>query len=119
LDNSSSPFVRSKEADPVSSLRGFHLIMAALGLELPESQNVTVPEEIQEKAQQRWDAKQAREWAKAYELRNELAGPRLANQGLQGRVRGVACGFLVNTGYTVAMRWLIFLACSRDRRICS
>jgi len=62
-----------EEADPVSSWRGFHLIMAALGLKLPESQIVTVPAEIQEKAQQRWDAKQAREWAKADELRNELA----------------------------------------------
>ena len=63
-----------EEADPVSSWRGFHLLLAALGLVLPEAQAaVVVPKEIQELAQMRWDAKQARDWAKSDQLRNELA----------------------------------------------
>ena len=60
------------EADPVTAWRGFHLIIAALGLTLPEAQEVSVPAEIQELAQRRWEAKTARDWAMADELRKEL-----------------------------------------------
>jgi cysteinyl-tRNA synthetase len=61
------------EADPVTAWRGFHLVIAALGLALPEAQEVSVPREIQEMAQRRWEARAARDWAMADELRKELA----------------------------------------------
>jgi cysteinyl-tRNA synthetase len=61
------------EADPITAWHGFHLILAALGLSLPEAKNIAIPDEIQDKAQRRWEAKQARDWAMADSLRKELA----------------------------------------------
>lgn len=64
-----------EEAEPLTSFQGLHLILAALGLMLPEAQAAApVPEEIRELARRRWEAKQARDWAGADALRNQLAG---------------------------------------------
>ena len=58
---------------------GLHFILDALGLELPvvkAESDVEVPAEIQALGDQRWTAKQARDWGTADELRKqiELAG---------------------------------------------
>jgi cysteinyl-tRNA synthetase len=55
-------------------LRAFGSLLYALGLELftVEAKKSDAPEEILALAQQRWDAKQAKDWAKADELRNAL-----------------------------------------------
>lgn len=49
-------------------------LLYALGLELfaEEAQKVDAPEEIVALAQQRWDAKQAKDWGKADELRDAI-----------------------------------------------
>jgi cysteinyl-tRNA synthetase len=50
-------------------------MLRALGIALPpvaEDAAVDVPAEIQALAQQRWDAKQARDWAAADALRKQL-----------------------------------------------
>jgi cysteinyl-tRNA synthetase len=62
-----------EDADAVAAWRGFHFILAALGLKLPEEQTIDVPAHIQEKAQRRWEAKQAKDWAASDRLREELA----------------------------------------------
>ena len=49
-----------------------HFVLAALGLELPQEETIEVPAEILAKAQQRWDAKQAKDWDLADTLRNEI-----------------------------------------------
>ena len=65
----------SFEADGAREmLRTFGSLLYALGLELftIEAKNVNAPEEIVALAQARWDAKQAKDWGKADEFRNEL-----------------------------------------------
>lgn len=49
-----------------------HFLLAALGVMLPEAMTVDVPADIQSLAQQRWDAKQAKDWAAADTLRKEV-----------------------------------------------
>ena len=55
-------------------LRAFGSLLYALGLELftIEEQSVDAPGEIVALAQQRWEAKQAKDWSKADELRDSL-----------------------------------------------
>ncbi len=57
-----------------SLLKAFGSLLYALGLQLftVEARQVDAPEEIVALAQQRWDAKQAKEWGKADELREAL-----------------------------------------------
>ncbi len=55
-------------------LRAFGSLLYALGLELftVEKKQIEAPADILTLAQQRWDAKQARDWGKADELRDAL-----------------------------------------------
>ncbi len=66
--------VRAEEAGEI--LTGLGAIVAAFGWALPAAAGETggeeTPEEIRELAQQRWEAKQAKDWAKADELRDAL-----------------------------------------------
>ncbi len=74
--------LKNLEADPDFSkvavrgqLEGLGALLYALGLKLfaaDRAPEVQVPAEIQELAQQRWDAKQAKDWAAADALRDEL-----------------------------------------------
>ena len=61
-------------ADAKSHLLNLHFILDAIGIVLPElkEEAVTVPDEITQLAQQRWAAKQSKDWAKADELRNQI-----------------------------------------------
>ncbi len=63
-------------SDEAASTRGgLHFMLLALGVTLPpvaEDSTTEVPADIQALAQQRWDAKQAKDWAKADILRKEL-----------------------------------------------
>jgi cysteinyl-tRNA synthetase len=63
-------------ADEASAARsGLHFMLSALGLVLPpvlEEATAEVPADIQALAQQRWDAKQSKDWATADVLRKEL-----------------------------------------------
>ena len=52
---------------------GLHVVLAAMGLVLPEvDAAVDVPDEIRSLADQRWAARTAKDWAKSDELRDEL-----------------------------------------------
>ena len=65
----------SLEADGARAmLRSFGSLLYALGLELftVETKQLDAPEEIIALAQARWDAKQAKDWGKADEFRDEL-----------------------------------------------
>ena len=65
----------SLEADGARAmLRSFGSLLYALGLELftVETKQLEAPEEIIALAQARWDAKQAKDWGKADEFREEL-----------------------------------------------
>lgn len=55
---------------------GLMVVMEALGLALPKeekSEGVDAPEEIQAKAEARWQAKQSKDWGEADRLRDEVA----------------------------------------------
>jgi len=54
--------------------RGFALLIHALGIQLPvlEDESEEIPEEVEELARQRWEAKQSRDWGKADDLRDIL-----------------------------------------------
>ncbi|OUW16171.1 MAG: cysteine--tRNA ligase [Opitutales bacterium TMED158] len=62
--------------DPAIAI-AFHKLIFALGYDLEtvnlEKPKVDVPDDIQALAQERWDAKQAKDWAKADSLRDQLA----------------------------------------------
>ena len=51
----------------------FHFILAAFGIILPEEGQEEAPEEIRTLADQRWQAKQNRDWTEADRLRAEAA----------------------------------------------
>ena len=57
-----------------AALRGFHLIMEALGLVLPETGGPVeeAPEALVKLAADRWAAKQAKNWAESDRLRDEI-----------------------------------------------
>ncbi len=61
--------------DAATALQDLGFILQALGLSLPlatEQTGIDLPTEIRELAEQRWQAKQAKEWAQSDALRDEL-----------------------------------------------
>ncbi|MDE0827052.1 MAG: cysteine--tRNA ligase [Akkermansiaceae bacterium] len=65
---------KSEEGDALSNWKGLHLVLAGLGVTLPDLDvTVDVPAEIQELGEQRWAARTAKEWAESDRLRDELA----------------------------------------------
>lgn len=61
-------------ADAAVVLKGLHFILDAIGLVLPDIQEeaAVVPDDIQQRAEDRWAAKAAKDWATADEIRKEL-----------------------------------------------
>lgn len=61
-------------AQAIVAWRAFRLIIEALGLQLPDPDaNIDVPEDIRAIADERWAARQAKDWATADTLRSKLA----------------------------------------------
>jgi len=64
------------DADKAAALSGLGFVLEALGLRVPKAEEasaaVEAPEEIRALAQARWDAKQAKDWAKSDELRDQI-----------------------------------------------
>ena len=60
------------EGDPVVNWLGFHAILAALGLQLPEPEVPEAPSEVVALAEKRQKARPARDWAGADAFRDEL-----------------------------------------------
>ena len=61
------------QKEEAASMRSeLHFILSALGISLPEEQEVSVPSEILELASNRWEAKQNKNWADADALRNQV-----------------------------------------------
>jgi len=60
--------------EPSLAWKGLHRILWTLGLELPEEKPAEIPEEIEDLARQRWEAKQARDFETADRLRDEIQG---------------------------------------------
>ena len=72
--NKLKPAALSSE-EATSTRNGLHFMLQALGILLPpvlEEVAADVPADIQALAQQRWDAKQAKDWATADTLRKQL-----------------------------------------------
>ncbi|HBJ85927.1 MAG TPA: cysteine--tRNA ligase, partial [Verrucomicrobiales bacterium] len=72
--NKLKPAALSAE-EATATRNGLHFMLQALGLVLPpvaEDSTAEVPADIQALAQQRWDAKQAKDWATADTLRKQL-----------------------------------------------
>lgn len=72
--NRSKPAAMSPE-EAVAALAGLHFMLEAFGLQLPELAEeaaTEVPAEIAALAERRWQAKQAKDWAAADLLRQEL-----------------------------------------------
>ena len=54
-------------------LHAFHFILAALGLQLPGREDAAeAPAEIRQLAENRWQAKLAKDWPLADQLRNQI-----------------------------------------------
>ncbi len=64
------------ETEALAAWTGLHFILAALGIVLPppvnEGAGADIPADIQALAEQRWQAKQARDWPAADALRQQL-----------------------------------------------
>lgn len=74
LLNKIKPTAISAE-EATAARNGLHFMLKALGILLPPVQEeaaTDVPEDIQSLAQQRWNAKQAKDWATADSLRKQL-----------------------------------------------
>ncbi|HRH99385.1 MAG TPA: cysteine--tRNA ligase, partial [Prosthecobacter sp.] len=72
--NKLKPAALSAE-EATATRSGLHFMLNALGLHLPaivDEAATEVPADIQALAQQRWDAKQAKDWAAADALRKQL-----------------------------------------------
>jgi cysteinyl-tRNA synthetase len=72
--NKLKPAALSAE-EAAATRNGLHFMLQALGIVLPpvlEEVAADVPADIQALAQQRWDAKQAKDWATADTLRKQL-----------------------------------------------
>lgn len=72
--NKTKPATLSPEAAR-SAWVGLHFVLAALGLELPvikDEGEVEAPDEVKALADQRWNAKQARDWTSADDLRKQI-----------------------------------------------
>ncbi len=70
-------------AEALAGYGQFHYILAAVGLTLSSAladDEESIPEEIQALAERRWQAKQARDWATADALRDELAAAGWSSQ---------------------------------------
>jgi len=68
------PYQMSEE-EALAALKDLHFILRALGLSLPQPSDqveLEVPADIQDLAERRWQAKQAKEWAASDALRDEL-----------------------------------------------
>lgn len=62
-----------KPEDALKEWKGLHTALEAMGIELPaEEEKSEAPPEIAEKAEQRWKAKQDKDWATADRLRDEV-----------------------------------------------
>ena len=64
-----------KSEEAAANLAAFDAILNALGLELPvqeQEQSSDAPADIQELAEQRWQAKQNKDWAASDQLRDQL-----------------------------------------------
>lgn len=60
--------------EAAKALAGMNRILRALGLELPaEEEEAEVPAEVRVLADERWEARQARDWAKSDSMRDQLA----------------------------------------------
>lgn len=68
--------VADLSADDARAVRlGLHFMLDAIGIVLPgvkEDETVAVPDEITQLGQQRWAAKQAKDWAQSDELRKRI-----------------------------------------------
>ena len=65
-----------KSDEAAANLAAFDDILSALGLELPvqeQEQSSDAPADIQELAEQRWQAKQNKDWAASDQLRDQLS----------------------------------------------
>ena len=63
------------EDDALTQWKGLHFMLHALGIVLPEikqEEEVSIPADIQQLAEQRWQARSDKDWAKSDELRDEL-----------------------------------------------
>lgn len=61
-------------ADAAAALAGFNRVLKALGLELPEEESAAeVPDDIRAIAEERWQARISKDWAKSDALRDDLA----------------------------------------------
>ncbi|MBB5351998.1 cysteinyl-tRNA synthetase [Haloferula luteola] len=60
-------------ADAAAALAGFNRVLRALGLQLPKEEVAEIPEAIRVLAEERWEARQAKDWAKSDALRDALA----------------------------------------------
>ncbi len=66
-------FSALKTASTRADWVGLHAILAALGLQLPElGGEEEIPAEVKALADQRWEARQAKDWARSDELRDAL-----------------------------------------------
>ena len=60
-------------AEAAANLAAFDLALKALGLELPAQETSSdIPADVQELAEQRWQAKQNKDWAASDQLRDQL-----------------------------------------------
>ena len=65
--------IKLKGTEATSNLAALNRILFALGIVLPaEAETCSIPENIQELAEQRWQAKQNKDWAASDQLRDEL-----------------------------------------------
>ncbi|MFT5634135.1 MAG: cysteinyl-tRNA synthetase [Rubritalea sp.] len=63
------------EDDALVQWKGLHFMLHAFGIVLPEvkqEEELEIPKEIQQIAEQRWQARADKDWAKSDELRDEL-----------------------------------------------
>jgi cysteinyl-tRNA synthetase len=68
-------FTGLKKAETTTDWLGLHAVLAALGLFLPkivEGETEEIPEEVRQLAEDRWAARQAKDWAKSDQLRDAL-----------------------------------------------
>lgn len=64
-----------KDADPLTQWKALHFLLNALGIALPVVEDAVasdIPQEIQQLAAARWQAKADKEWAKSDEYRDKL-----------------------------------------------
>ena len=62
----------SKDGDPLGNWMGFHAVLAALGLILPDLAKPQAPPEVVDLAEKRQAARQAKDWSAADAARDEL-----------------------------------------------